>query len=150
MAEISRSALLSYSVKQIYSLINDIDAYPQYMDGCIGSEIIEQNEGFMKARLDLSKAGLQHSFTTKNVFHRAENNAPCRVEMELVEGPFKDFSGLWTVLPLGDSACKVSLDLKFTMASKVLGAASKKLFNSMANNLVDSVVKRAHQLYRNS
>lgn len=148
MAEISRSALLSYPVKQMFDLINDIAAYPQYMEGCVGTEIIDSGEGYMQARLDLAKAGFQHSFTTRNTLHEAANNAPHRVEMELVDGPFSHFAGLWTLLPLGDGACKVSLELRFTLASKVLGAASKSLFNSMADNLVNALVKRAHHLYK--
>lgn len=148
MTEISRSALLSYPVGQIYDLINDVAAYPQYMEGCINAEIIAQGDDFMEARLDLAKAGLQHSFTTRNELYTPKAGAPHRVEMILVEGPFSQFAGLWTLLPLGDSACKVSLELRFTLASKVLGAASRVLFNSMADNLVDALVKRAHHLYR--
>jgi ribosome-associated toxin RatA of RatAB toxin-antitoxin module len=39
MSEIRRSALLPYSADVIYLLINDIEAYPQYMDGCVGAQI---------------------------------------------------------------------------------------------------------------
>lgn len=148
MSEISRSALLAYPIKKVYRLINDVVAYPQYMDGCVGAEIIAEGDDFMEARLDLAKAGFTYSFTTRNCLFEPASTAPHRIEMELVDGPFNQFSGLWTLLPLGESACKVSLDLQFTLTSKVLGKASKSLFNSMADNLVDALVKRAHQLYQ--
>jgi ribosome-associated toxin RatA of RatAB toxin-antitoxin module len=143
MPNINRSALLPYPSSQIYSLINDVSSYPHYMDGCTAAEVIAEGEGFMEARLYLSKAGLQYSFTTRN-----QLNPPYDVEMVLVDGPFSQFNGYWNVKPLGGSACKVSLALDFTLQSKVLGAAAKTLFNSMADNLVDALVKRAQYIYR--
>jgi ribosome-associated toxin RatA of RatAB toxin-antitoxin module len=143
MIHISRNALLPYPVQQIFELINDVSAYPQYMEGCTGAEVIRRQEDFMEARLDLSKAGLKYSFTTHN---RLE--PPHAVIMELVDGPFSDFAGRWQLTPLGDSACKVSLDLHFKLKHKVLGKAAKVLFKPMADNLVDALVTRAHHLHR--
>ena len=40
MNDIRRSALLPYSAERVYALINDVEAYPQYMDGCVGAEIL--------------------------------------------------------------------------------------------------------------
>ncbi len=141
MTEITRSALLPYSAQQLFELINDVSAYPQFMEGCIGSEVISQQADFMEARLDLSLAGLRYSFTTRN-----RMDPPHTVVMELVDGPFESFHGQWSLQALSDSACKVSLDLQFKLQSRILGGAAKVLFNPMADNLVDALVKRAQHL----
>lgn len=138
MTTINRSALLPFSAERVYGLINDIEAYPQYMDGCVGAEILFQSESMMEARLDLSKKGVKYSFTTQN-----QLEAPVLVKMQLVDGPFSRFQGEWRIKPLSDKACKVSLTLEFTLAGKVLGLAAKALFNPMADNLVDALVRRA-------
>lgn len=143
MTDISRSALLPYPVPQVYELINDISAYPQYMDGCVGSEVLTRRPDLMEARLDLARAGLQYSFTTRNRL-----SPPHSVAMELVEGPFDEFNGQWVLKSLGDAACKVSLELQFSLQGKVLGKAVKSMFNPMADNLVNALVRRAHQLYQ--
>lgn len=143
MARIQRSALLPYNAEQLYALINDVAAYPQFLDGCVGTEIFEHSETSMRARLDLAKAGLTFSFTTQNTLKR-----PTQIVLELVEGPFSEFQGVWTIEPLDDQACKVSLSLTFSVTGKVLGLAAKSLFNPLADRLVDSLVVRAHQLYR--
>ena len=136
--EIQRSALLSYSAEHLYQLINDVEAYPQYMEGCVGAQIISQSESHMEARLDLAKAGLKHSFTTRN-----QLTLNSRVVMELVDGPFSSFRGEWAIQPLSDDACKITLQLAFEMKSKLLSVAAKKLFEPMADNLVNAVVNRA-------
>jgi ribosome-associated toxin RatA of RatAB toxin-antitoxin module len=143
MSTINRSALLPFSAQQIYNLINDVESYPQFLDGCVAVEVFHRDEQSMQARLDLAKAGLHFSFITRNTL-----TPPVKVELALVDGPFTDFHGEWTLSPLSEQACKVSLSLQFTLAGKVLGLAAKTLFNPLANNLVDSLVKRAYQLYK--
>ncbi|MBD2859288.1 type II toxin-antitoxin system RatA family toxin [Spongiibacter sp. KMU-158] len=142
MNEIRRSALLPYSADRVFALINDIEAYPEYMDGCVGAEILLSSPEVMEARLDLARAGVNLSFVTRN---RLE--APKRVRLELLDGPFENLSGEWTLLALGDQACKVSLLLNFALQNALLASAGKQLFNSVANNLVDALVKRAAQQY---
>ena len=68
--------------------------------------------------------------------------------MVLVDGPFEQFSGCWTVEPLSADACKVSVALQIHFSSKVLAMAAKPLINPMADNLVDALVKRVHDVYQ--
>ena len=141
MTRIDRSALLPYPARQLFELVNDIEAYPLYMDGCVGAEILHREDNLVEARLDLARAGMEHSFATRN---RA--CAPHAIELELLEGPFEHFAGRWRFHPLGESACKVSLQLEFRMRNSLLGAASGKLFESVASRLVDALGLRAREV----
>ena len=141
MTTINRSVLLPYAIEDVYRLINEVEAYPQYMDGCVGAEVLNQTETSMEARLDLAKAGLNHSLTTLNSLQY-----PHSVKMSLVDGPFSVFSGEWQLQRLGEQACKVTLSLEFSIKSRVLNLAAKKLFNPMADNLVDAIVSRAKEV----
>ena len=67
--------------------------------------------------------------------------------MTLLDGPFRHFDATWRFRPLSDTACKVSLDMKFDWAGGMLGAAMEKLFQHSANNLVDALVERARKVY---
>ena len=138
MNEIRRSALLPYPAADVFALINDVEAYPEYMDGCVGAEVLRRDGDVVEARLDLSRAGIRLSFTTRNTL-----TPDSRVEMLLLDGPFENLSGAWSLQDLSDAACKVSLDLNFTLSGRLVTAASRQLFNSVANNLVDALVKRA-------
>jgi ribosome-associated toxin RatA of RatAB toxin-antitoxin module len=139
---IQRSALLPYHAREIYTLVNDIGAYPLYMDGCVGAEVLAVNECEILARLDLAKAGVKQSFTTRNYL------VPGRtIKMQLEQGPFDDFHGEWTFDALGASACKVSLDLRFSMPGRLASGAARRLFQAVSGNLVDALSKRAKQIY---
>lgn len=139
---IQRSALLMHSASNMYKLVNDVGSYPQYMKGCVATEILEQGEDYMVARLDLKARNIGYSFTTRN---RLETDR--LVEMSLVEGPFKRLHGQWEFKQLTETACKVSLDLSFEFQSLSISIASSSLFAGVADNLLDAVVARADKIY---
>ena len=142
MTVIKRSALLPHPALKIFQLVSDIEAYPSFMDGCVGAQVLRREAGLVDARLDLARAGIEQSFATRNRMVGHES-----IELELIEGPFEKFSGYWTFQALGDMACKVSLDLEFSFSNNLLGAAAGKLFDSVTSNLVDAVSRRAKHIY---
>lgn len=147
MIIIQRSALLPYSNEKMFALVNDIESYPQYMDGCVKASVLSYTDNCMEARLELRKAGISQSFATRNRLEKPE-----RIVMELSEGPFDVFQGEWQFRALAADACKVSLDLQFrirsnTFASGPARQATEKLFESVAGNLVNALCQRARQLH---
>jgi ribosome-associated toxin RatA of RatAB toxin-antitoxin module len=140
---VNRSALVNYSAPQMFDLVNDIEAYPQYMDGCVGAKILKREGDWLEARLELSKAGVSQSFVTRNHLQ-----APSTMSMTLVDGPFKSLQGCWRFTALNETACKVSFELEFELQSKLLGMAVGKLFESVASKQVDALCARAQQIYR--
>ena len=140
MTVIERSALLSHSAEKIFDLVADIERYPEFLEGCVGANILERKEDTVTARLRLSKAGISHGFTTRNILQR-----PQCMTLTLVEGPFERFQGEWIFKSLGDSASKASLRLEFDLARGLAGAAVGKLFDRVAMDLVDAIVRRASQ-----
>lgn len=140
---VQRSALVSFSAQQMFDLVNDIEAYPQYMDGCTAAKVLKREGDFLEARLELSKAGVRQSFTTRNHLQ-----APEKMSMVLVDGPFKRLEGCWNFMRLSDNACKVSFELTFELQNSLLGMAIGKLFESVASKQVDALCERAKQVYR--
>lgn len=142
MATVSRSALVSYSAQQMFDLINDIEAYPAFMPGCLAAQVLTRDEGAIEARLTLGKKGIQQSFVTRN-----ELLPPEKMIMRLVDGPFSHFEGCWQFQALDDSACKVSLDLAFTFSNPLLGMSVGKWLEESASRQVDSLCERADVVY---
>lgn len=142
MATISQSALLPYSAAQVFALVNDIAAYPQFMAGCLGAEVLSVEPGAVTARLDLGKAGLRYSLTTRN-----ELAAPEKMTMTLVDGPFSTFSAEWRFIPLKADACKTCLDMRFEFRAGLVDAALKALFEATSRDLVNAICTRAERLY---
>ena len=142
MISVSRSALLPYAAEAVFALVNDIASYPQFLPGCLGAEVIEADAQVVTARLILGKAGLRYALTTRNLLE-----APHRMEMQLVEGPFSAFRAQWQFTELGPQACKAILDMEFEFSAGLIDAALSSLFESTSRELVNAVCHRAEQLY---
>jgi ribosome-associated toxin RatA of RatAB toxin-antitoxin module len=142
MASINKSALVPYSAAEMFALVDDIDAYPEFLSGCRRTRVLSRSADEVRATIELSKGGVEKAFTTCN---RAQQNK--MIEMHLIEGPFKHLNGFWRFDPLGEDGCKVSLDLEFEFASRVLSVVVGPVFSQIANSLVDSFMKRAVEVY---
>jgi len=142
MPSISRSALVMYSAEQMYQLINDVLAYPQFLPDCSNSKVISQDENSVTASLLVSKAGMKKWFTTKNTLVSNQ-----QVTLNLVDGPFTKLQGHWQLTPLSEEACKVSLELEYEFSNKVFDLAFGRIFNHMTNNMVQAFTQRAKKVY---
>jgi len=145
MPTISRSALVMHNVEQMYSLINDVLAYPQFLPDCNDSKIVSCSENEMTASLLVAKGGVSKWFTTKNTLELNKT-----IKMDLLDGPFKKLTGSWLLTPLSEEACKISLDLDYEFSNKMFALAFGRVFNHLANNMVQAFTSRAKEVYTNN
>ncbi|MBA6223229.1 ubiquinone-binding protein [Colwellia sp. MB02u-18] len=142
MPNISRSALVMHSVEDMYFLINDVIAYPKFLPNCSDSKIVAQDEHSMTAAILVSKGGLKKWFTTQNILISNQE-----VKMSLVDGPFKSLVGGWQLKALSDDACKIELTLDYEFSNKMFDLAFGRVFNNLANNMVQAFTQRAKEVY---
>ncbi|WP_372882478.1 SRPBCC family protein [Psychromonas sp.] len=142
MAQVSRSALLMYSAEEMYQLVNDVTAYPEFLPGCVDANILAANKNTMRASVKVAKAGISHSFTTENILVNGQS-----ILMNLVDGPFKHLTGGWTFTKLDEQACKVNLDLDFEFNSSLVELAFGRIFNELVGSMVKSFSSRAKVVY---
>ncbi|MFO1372735.1 MAG: type II toxin-antitoxin system RatA family toxin [Candidatus Competibacteraceae bacterium] len=142
MAIIRKSALVLYSAANMYALVGDIKAYPQFLPWCRSTHILSHNEDEVRATIEMVKGGVHKSFTTSNRMQKHK-----MIDIRLLEGPFKRLEGYWRFEPLRADASKVSLDMEFEFANHLLRLAVEPVFKQIANSLVDAFCKRAVDLY---
>jgi ribosome-associated toxin RatA of RatAB toxin-antitoxin module len=128
----------------MFDVVNDVESYPVFLPWCRSSEILSEDETSMVARLELTGAGLKHSFTTRNIL-----NSPDSIELELIEGPFTKLSGKWTFAQLGEDGCRVTMDLQFDFDTHLFNLVLAGVFKAAADRMVDAFCERADKLYVN-
>jgi len=143
LSSINRQALVPYSPEQMFALVDDINAYSQFLPWCASSEELSRNGDEVEASVEIAKGGIKKAFTTLNRSQGKEE-----IEMTLVKGPFKHLHGYWRFRSLKDGeACKISLDLDYDFSNKLIALAIGPVFHTVADSLVDAFVKRAKQHY---
>lgn len=142
MPQISRTALVPFSAEQMYKLVNDVQSYPQFLPGCVGSRVLHSSTAEMTAAVDVSKAGISKTFTTRNKL--TDNQS---ILMQLVDGPFKSLIGGWKFTPLTADACRIEFQLDFEFTNKLIELAFGRIFKELALNMVQAFTSRAKEVY---
>ncbi len=142
MAVINKSALVPYTPNQMFALVDDIDAYAEFLPWCSNSTVLSRTGEEVTATLGISHSGFQKTFSTRNVY-----GVDSRISMYLLEGPFKKLEGVWQFHALGDQGCKIELDLEFEFSNLLVGMTFGPLFGQMAGSLVDAFTQRASHIY---
>lgn len=140
--QVTRSALVAYSPQELFALVNDVEAYPEYLPFCVEARVLERVGDQLTARIAFARAGLRHGVTTRNRLA-----APHRVEMELVDGPFQHLRGAWEFRPLGDSASKVVFNIEYELASGLVQLVAGIAAGEAAAMAMQAFEQRAAQLY---
>jgi ribosome-associated toxin RatA of RatAB toxin-antitoxin module len=142
MALVEKSVLIEYSAAQMYALVENVAAYPEFLPWCGGTEILKKEGAVTRAAITIDFRGIRQRFSTQN---RAD--PPQLIEMTLVDGPFRQLDGSWRFKALGEDACKIEFRLHYEFSSKLLEKIVGPVFQYIASTFVESFVKRAQQLY---
>ena len=142
MANIKHSTVVPYSAEQMYALVNDVERYPEFIPWCIESEVIDPTENELKARLCFSGHGFTKFFTTRN---RLEKNKS--ININLVDGPFKQLEGGWYFEDLGSGRSRISVDMSFEFSNRMVAMLIGPLFQTAADSLIEAFKQRADQVY---
>ncbi|MCP3868694.1 MAG: type II toxin-antitoxin system RatA family toxin [Gammaproteobacteria bacterium] len=143
MPAVKKSALVPHTAEQIYNLVNDVESYPEFLPWCKSTRLISRTKSKVCGEIEVSRVGIRQKFATCNQLHPYE-----RIDIQLLEGPFKHLQGTWHFNSLADSGCKVILELEFEFSGKLISKAFGVLFGQIANTMVDAFCKRARVVYR--
>ncbi|WP_295886760.1 type II toxin-antitoxin system RatA family toxin [uncultured Thiohalocapsa sp.] len=142
MPVIKKSALVRHSAEQMFKLVADVEGYPQFLPWCNSAKLLSATDEEICGRIEVARMGVRQTFSTCN---RIE--PPERMYIDLIDGPFRKLTGLWTFRRLREDACKVELELDFEFSGRLIDKAFGGVFGTIANSLVDAFCKRADEVY---
>ncbi|MEE9326453.1 MAG: type II toxin-antitoxin system RatA family toxin [Cocleimonas sp.] len=142
MAQVNKSALVPFSAKQMYKLVDDVSAYHTFLPWCGASEEKSRDDNVVVGAVTIKKGAVNKTFVTENTLYKNK-----KIEMKLIDGPFKELHGFWYFDELKENACKVRLELEYEFSNKLLSLVVGPVFNQIANSMVDSFVSEAKVKY---
>jgi len=142
MRSAHRSALVPFSARQMYELVDAIEAYPEFLPWCSDARVLSRDGNTVEAMLELNKSGIRKSFTTRNTGHAYD-----AIDLRLVGGPFRHLDGGWRFTDLDGQGSKVVLDIDFEFESTFVDVIFGSFFEDTCNSLVDAFTQRAVSVY---
>lgn len=141
MRSFEESRLLACSARQMFDVVMDIDAYPDFLPWVADAKVLSRSDGELTAELVADLAGMQHSFRTLDRF--VVNKL---VEIRLLEGPFRFLQSVWTFEPMGDDFCKVHFSIEFEFRSMMLDMIASPIFSTACKSMVHAFEQRAVEI----
>lgn len=142
MPTLQRSALVAHSAESMFELVADIESYPEFLPWCGGAKVLERGATHQVASVSIAKNIRGSEFTTRNRL-----DAPHRIDMKLIDGPFRHLEGTWRFRALDEESCRAELEVDFEFASRLLGRMISPAFSRVCDSLVYAFTARADRLY---
>lgn len=142
MSNVHKTAVVPYSAEQMYDLVNDIEAYPEFLPGCSEASVQNRTETGLMASVSLASGRIKQTFTTENTMRPGR-----QIDVRLISGPFSHLNGSWKFEPVGSGLCRIDLQMNFEFRNKLLKLTLSPVFNQFMTRLVGAFVERAAQIH---
>ena len=146
MPKHSETRILPYSPEQMYDLVADVEAYPQFLPWCAAARIRSRTpQGaaeVMEADLVISFKVFRERFGSRVTLFPED----LRIDTEYLDGPFKYMKSNWAFAP-AEGGCEVSFFVDFEFRNAVLQKLIGVVFNEAMQRIVRAFERRAAELY---
>ena len=137
MREVKRSALVNQPPARLYALINDVERYPQFLPWCTHARVESRTPWEIVATIGVRQGAFHGEFTTRNTLEPDR-----RVQMRLVDGPFRLLEGQWLLTPV-EAGSRVDLTMRFAFKHALAGLVLERKFAETVGSLIDAFVAEA-------
>ncbi|WP_375511729.1 SRPBCC family protein [uncultured Nostoc sp.] len=146
--QITAKVQIPQAVEQIWKLLTDYEALPDFLPNLAKSRLIEHPNGGIRLEQVGSQRLLNFNFSARVVLD-LEEYFPKEINFRMVEGDFKGFSGSWCLEPYFFGEC-VGTNLCYTIQvwpklTMPVGIIENRLSNDLRLNLL-AIHQRAEEL----
>lgn len=134
-----------FTQDQLYDLVSDIEAYPEFLPWCRHLRITSRQEYKLIADLIIGFKIYSEKFTS--IVHLDPDHYVINVTYQ--DGPFKYLTSKWQFLPPNSSENGAIVDfyIEFAFKTKILDKLLGTVFNEAIGRMIRAFEERAHQLY---
>ena len=138
----AETKVLPYSPEQMFDMVADVAAYPDFLPWCIATRVRTSDATHLTADMVIGFKMFREQFTSRVTLER-----PGLIKVEYERGPFKYLENHWKFTSSEDGGCLVDFTVEFEFRSQLLEMAIGKVFTEAVHRMVAAFEKRAETLY---
>jgi len=143
MSTHAEKRLLPYTPEQLYSLVADVERYPEFLPWCLAARIRRREGETFWADLVIGFKMIRERFTSKVTL----DPAAMRIDVAYTEGPFKYLNNHWIFNPAPGGQCEIDFHVDFEFKNRVLQGVMSMLFEEAVKRMVQAFETRAKAMY---
>lgn len=133
---------LPYTPMQMFDLVADVAAYPQFLPWVSAIRVRSAGETEMVADMIVGFKGIKESFTSRVVKHR-----PDSVRVDYLDGPLKHLHNLWAFRDDGQGGVLVDFEVEFEFKNRLFEMLAGQMFDKALRKMIGAFEDRAAALY---
>lgn len=147
MPSFETSRRVHHTPAQMFALVADIEAYPQFVPLCVGLRVIsrqsEAERETLVANMEVGYKAIRETFTSKVICERPL----LKILVHYIDGPFKYLENSWGFREDGDNGCKVDFQITYEFKTRMLSLLMGGMFDAAFRRFAEAFEKRADQVY---
>jgi ribosome-associated toxin RatA of RatAB toxin-antitoxin module len=138
MPSLDLRASVTAPVELVYQVVADVERYPEFLPDVIAVD----------KRDDIVSMTLCAGLLSTRLVTRARFDPPRVIELELIRGPFRRFSGRWTFSPTPDATTEVAYhaDYEIPLLGSLFAGTAHALLEQQTERQIQGFVARVREL----
>ena len=143
MHKYSNSIVLPFNAKQLYDIVIDVEAYPEFLPWCLSSRIVKKHDdNNFNAELTVGYKAIDEKYIS-----RIQAEYEKKIISTAISGPFKSLDSSWYFKNIDKKKCKVDFMIEYQFKSFFLDKVMGSLFKKATIKMLDAFEQRARNLY---
>ena len=133
---------LPYTAEQMFALVADVAAYPQFLPWVTAVRVRANSETEMLADVIVGFKSLRETFTSRVV-----KEHPGHIHVDYVDGPLKHLSNDWRFRDDGKGGVLIDFEVDFAFKNRMFEMLAGQVFDRALRKMTDAFEARAVELY---
>jgi coenzyme Q-binding protein COQ10 len=137
-----------HSAGDMFDLVADIERYPEFVPLCRSTRVsrrakVEEGVETLRSEMTVAYKMISETFVTRVTLDKPR----LQIQVQYLEGPFRQLENRWTFRPLGDNACEVEFFISYEFRSRTLGFLMGSMFDTAFRKFADAFERRADVVF---
>ncbi|MEA3412973.1 MAG: type II toxin-antitoxin system RatA family toxin [Pseudomonadota bacterium] len=129
--------------ERIFAVVADIERYPDFVPGWESARVLARDKNGLTV-----EQGVGIGPVLKTFHSRARIEAPSRIKIESIDGPFRKLEIDWSFVPGESGDCSVNLAVDLQSRGGITGRFIEANFDTVARRLIPLFVDRVRAIQR--
>lgn len=141
------STVVPYTPQQMYELVGDVEAYPEFLPWCLALRVVkrtpQEKPTEMLADMVVAYKVFRERFRSRVTLDHNEKS----INAHYTDGPFRKLVTEWQFDPAPQGGCEINFFIEFVFSNMFLHSTASMVFERAFARMTDAFVERAHGLY---